>query len=109
MPLTMIVDTTRIVLFEVASILLFVLLVIRILSNRYAYGLSAIPGPSVASLTDFWRLFNVWGRRPEQEHIALHKRYGPVVRVGPKAVSISDPNAVQIVYGLNTGFTKSEF
>ena len=38
--------------------------------------------------------------------IALHKKYGPLVRIGPNHVSVSDPKAINIIYGLKTGFTK---
>lgn len=34
-------------------------LLVRLLHNRYGHGLSSIPGPFLASLTDFWRLFLV--------------------------------------------------
>jgi hypothetical protein len=81
----------------------------RLISNRYGNGLNTIPGPVAASLTDFWRLFQVWGRRPELWHNALHEKYGPVVRIGPKTVSISDPKAVQVVYAVNGGYIKSGF
>jgi cytochrome P450 len=51
----------------------------------------------------------VWQRRPELEHIRLHQKHGPLVRLGPRAVSVSDPAAIQIIYALNSGFIKSEF
>lgn len=105
----MLADAIRIVSYESACILLFAVLVFRILSNRYANGLNTVPGPTTASLSDLWRFFKAWGRRTEVLHIALHEQYGPVVRIGPKAVSISDPKAVQIVHALNAGFTKSDF
>ncbi|KIW21621.1 hypothetical protein PV08_02201 [Exophiala spinifera] len=81
----------------------------RALFNRYGHGISRIPGPFLASCTDLWRVFVVWQRRPELKHIKLHQRHGPLVRLGPRAVSISDPAAIQIIYALNSGFTKSEF
>ncbi|EAQ85262.1 hypothetical protein CHGG_09276 [Chaetomium globosum CBS 148.51] len=46
--------------------------------NRYHNGLNKYPGPFLASLTDWWRFFDVYGRRPERSHIALHRKYGPV-------------------------------
>lgn len=39
----------------------------------------------------------------------LHHKYGPLVRVGPNHVSVSDPEAVKVIYGINTGFTKTGF
>ncbi|KAK0641271.1 cytochrome P450-like protein [Cercophora newfieldiana] len=77
--------------------------------NRYHNGLNRYPGPFLASLTDWWRFVDVYRRRPEQTHIALHKKYGPVVRLGPNVLSFSDPDALKTIYGLNKGFIKSDF
>lgn len=74
--------------------------------NRYRNGLNTYPGPCLASLTDWWRLFDVYGRRPEITHRALHRKYGDVVRLGPNTLSFSDPKALKTIYGLNKGFTK---
>lgn len=77
--------------------------------NRYAYGLNHIPGPKLASLTNFWRLFVVYGRRAELEYIRLHEKYGSLVRLGPNLVSVSDASAIPVIYALNAGFIKSDF
>ncbi|KAL2021696.1 hypothetical protein VTK56DRAFT_6788 [Thermocarpiscus australiensis] len=77
--------------------------------NRYHNGLNKYPGPFLASLTDWWRFFDVYRRRPERSHIALHKKYGPVVRLGPNTLSFADPEALKTIYGLNKGFIKSDF
>ena len=42
-------------------------------------------------------------------HIALHRKYGRLVRVGPNHVSISDSNTIQQIYSISTKFTKSDF
>jgi len=88
---------------------LVVLVAGRALFNKYGRGISHIPGPLLASCTDLWRVFVVWRRRPELEHIRLHQIHGPLVRLGPRAVSVSDPAAIQVIYALNSGFVKSEF
>ncbi|KAN0120274.1 cytochrome P450 [Hyaloscypha variabilis] len=80
-----------------------------LLSNRFNHGLNKYPGPFLASLTDWWRFWVVYGRRPELEHIRLHEKHGDVVRLGPNSLSFSDPKALKTIYGLNKGFTKSEF
>ncbi len=74
--------------------------------NRYHNGLSKYPGPFLASLTNWWRFFDVYGRRADKTHIALHKKYGSVVRLGPDVLSFSDPKALKAIYGLNKGFVK---
>lgn len=77
-----------------------------ILSNRYNRGLNKYPGPFLASLTNWWRFWDVYKRRPELTHIKLHEKHGDVVRLGPNMLSFSDPKALKSIYGLNKGFTK---
>lgn len=77
-----------------------------LLSNYFNRGLNKYPGPVIASFTDWWRFWDVYKRRPEVTHIKLHEKHGDVVRLGPNVLSISDPKALKIIYGLNKGFTK---
>jgi len=77
-----------------------------LVKNRYHNGLNKYPGPFLASLTDWWRLVDVWGRRPDVTHLALHKKHGDVVRLGPNTLSFADPKALKTIYGLNKGFIK---
>lgn len=81
-------------------------LLLWLVKNRYRNGLNKYPGPFLASLTDWWRLIDVYGRRSELTHRALHKKYGDVVRLGPNTLSFSDPSALKSIYGLNKGFVK---
>lgn len=81
-------------------------LFVILLRNKYCTGLNHIPGPWLAGFTNFYRLFKVWGRRPELWHISLHKQYGDLVRIGPRTVSCSDNRAAKKIYALNAGFVK---
>jgi hypothetical protein len=74
--------------------------------NRYQKGLAKYPGPFLASLTDLWRFFDVYGRRPERTHIRLHEKHGDIVRLGPNALSFGSPEALKAIYGPNKGFVK---
>lgn len=74
--------------------------------NYFCNSLNRFPGPFWARLTDIWRYIDVKGRRPELTHIALHRRYGDIVRLGPRTLSFADPEATKVIYGLNKGFTK---
>ena len=76
------------------------------LHNRFQKGLNKYPGPFLASFTDLWRLFVVWGRAPEKEHIRLHRKHGDVVRLGPNVLSFGTSAALKDIYGLNKGFIK---
>lgn len=42
-------------------------------------------------------------------HLKLHEQYGPLVRVGPNHVSISDASCIPVLYGINNKFWKSDF
>ena len=60
--------------------------------------LASIPGPFLARYTAVWRLLSCLGRHPEVVQRRLHDELGPVVRLGPNLVSISDPSMVSDIY-----------
>ncbi|KAI2610114.1 cytochrome P450 [Hypoxylon fragiforme] len=84
-------------------------ILVWLVKNRYHNGLNKYPGPFLASLTDWWRFWDVYGQRPEVTHQKLHAKHGDVVRLGPNTLSFADPKALKSIYGLNKGFVKSEF
>jgi hypothetical protein len=92
--------------FSLAVLWLLGAILARLLYNKYGRGLHNIPGPWLAGYTDLWRLFVVRGRRAQEVHIELHKKYGPAVRLGPRAVSIADTDALKIVYSPSAGWSK---
>ncbi|KAK7398523.1 hypothetical protein QQX98_012099 [Neonectria punicea] len=90
----------------------FVLVVVAALTAqwlKYHVQLGQIPGPALARLTNLWRYWDVRNGAHHMTLIALHRKYGDVVRVGPNAVSISDPGAIPKIYGITKGFCKGEF
>ncbi|OJD31584.1 cytochrome p450 oxidoreductase [Diplodia corticola] len=89
--------------------LLLALIAVRLLRNKFRAGLSGIPGPPVAAYTGLWRFFDVAKGQAHWTHINLHKKYGPLVRIGPNHVSVGDPAEIPNIYGLNKGYTKSGF
>ncbi|CAG8983309.1 hypothetical protein HYALB_00007437 [Hymenoscyphus albidus] len=89
--------------------ILLVVLVSYFVKNRFNRGLNKHPGPFLASITDWWRFWIVYKRRPEVEHIRLHAKHGDIVRLGPNSLSFSNPQALKTIYGLNKGFIKSDF
>lgn len=79
---------------------------LRLLMNRYKHGLQDIPGPRIAKYTGLWKLHNVWKGDHHNTAIDLHQKHGNLVRIGPRHVSVGDPSAIPVIYGLNKGFTK---
>ncbi|CEJ86197.1 hypothetical protein VHEMI04036 [[Torrubiella] hemipterigena] len=86
-----------------------ILPILHILSNKFNRGLYKYPGPAIAAYTNWWRPFDVLSRRPHHTHIALHRKHGTIVRLGPNILSFSDPQSLKTIYGLNKGMTKSDF
>lgn len=82
------------------------LLLLRLLSNRLKSGLSSIPGPTLAKYTRLWRLYDAWAGQSHFVSIRLHRKYGDVVRIGPKHLIFSHPTAIADIYGLTKTFPK---
>ena len=71
--------------------------------------LRAIKGPLVTRFTRLWYFERVWRGEFGIDNIALHERYGNIVRLGPGIYSFDDPEAVKIIYGKGTEFDKSDW
>ncbi len=102
-------ESITLLLCEHWLITLLLLFVLYLAVNHFQHGLRKYPGPFLASLTDWWRFFDVLGRRPEVTHVRLHRQHGDIVRLGPNVLSFADPKALKTIYGLNKGFTKVVF
>ncbi|GJE93716.1 cytochrome P450 monooxygenase [Phanerochaete sordida] len=73
------------------------------------HGIRSYPGPLLAHFSDLWLGYiAAQGHRSEVVH-DLHKKHGKFVRIAPNHLSISDPDALQVVYGHGTGTLKADF
>ena len=80
---------------------------IFILKTAQSYlRLRHIPGPRSAAFTNFVRRSWVIAGDLHQTHADLHKKYGTVVRIGPNAILISQPAAIDKIYGFKAKFIK---
>jgi hypothetical protein len=61
--------------------------------------LRKVPGPVAARFTNLFYLNRVRHGRFHYENKTLHRKYGPVLRLGEDLVSIDDPSALKTVYG----------
>lgn len=78
----------------------------RLLYNRYERGLNKIPGPFLASLSDLWLFIHYMRRRGLTEY-NLHQAYkSPILRLGPRTVSVADAEAIRVIYGWKPVFRK---
>ena len=86
--------------------LCFLGLVGRILHLRFRHGFNQYDGPVLASITDYWKYRYTRRHSNEVPAVALHAKYGDIVRVGPRKLSFSDPQALKDIYAVNKGFVK---
>ncbi|KAG6037782.1 hypothetical protein E4U41_004737 [Claviceps citrina] len=69
--------------------------------------LARIPGPFPSRFTGLTLKINALrGQRTRYIH-SLHQRYGPVVRIAPREISISDPDAVRQIHKIGSPFRKA--
>lgn len=67
------------------------------------------PGPALSKVTGIcWWYAGASARQISYQH-AMHKKYGPVARVGPNQVILSDLAALREVFGFGSGFVKSDW
>ena len=61
--------------------------------------LAKIPGPLPARFTRLWYFRMILRWDVHKQLGPLHEKYGPIVRVSPKEIWISDPEYVKTIYG----------
>ncbi|KAF5552807.1 cytochrome p450 3a17 [Fusarium napiforme] len=82
-------------------------IVIYALINAFKSPLRGLPGPWYTHFTHLvlkWQILT--GNRVHYIH-SLHQRYGPVVRVSPAEVDVSDLEAFSKIHKIGSGFLKS--
>ena len=77
--------------------------------NRYFHPLSKFPGPFWASQTDVWKTYHLCTKRLPNTFTLLHRRYGPVVRIGPNDISFESVDAIDPIYKSGRRVVKSSF
>jgi cytochrome P450 len=71
--------------------------------------LRSVPGPFLARFGRAYYFVKVAAGRWEHDDLALHRHYGPVVRVGADLYSVDSPEVVKKVYGIGSKFAKSDW
>jgi hypothetical protein len=77
------------------------------LQVAFTKGLRQVPGPLVARFSGLYRLSLVLRGQTPEEYRKVHQKYGPIVRVGPDHVSVSDPSTIPVIYGISSRFLKA--
>ncbi|KAF1951801.1 cytochrome P450 [Byssothecium circinans] len=73
---------------------------------RWNFPLSEIPGPSLASWTRFWWLGVLRFGKADEKLVRLHKEYGPIVRIAPNTVIVSDPETARKILAVGSKCTR---
>jgi hypothetical protein len=71
--------------------------------------LRTVPGPFLARFGRLYYFIKVAQGRWEHDDMALHRKYGPVVRVGSDLYSIDSPEVLKSVYAINSKFPKADW
>ncbi|ETI29498.1 hypothetical protein G647_01951 [Cladophialophora carrionii CBS 160.54] len=80
-----------------------------VLLQRYLH-LRHIPGPLLASLTDLWLTYKFWfGEGFAQITSDLHRKYGPIVRMGPNRLIFCNASAISVIYRTTDVMPKVSF
>jgi hypothetical protein len=90
----------------------FAYVLITIIHNRYFHPLKQFPGPFLASITSLWYFRTTRYGVADNNQRPLHDKYGPFVRITPDTLAISEPSALDIIYGPPRNgqhFLKGEF
>ncbi|OTB01706.1 hypothetical protein M426DRAFT_63551 [Hypoxylon sp. CI-4A] len=84
-------------------------IVVRIIYVRYASPLREYPGPFLASFSRLWKVISTASEHTHLDHIALHRKYGPVVRVAPNELSFASPTVARNILSAGKRFYKTDY
>jgi hypothetical protein len=96
---------------QISFVLLIpLLLTLHILYKRLNSPLLRIPGPLHTVFTDLYLMYQEFSSNRRLYIHDLHKKYGPVVRLGPNEISFTSLEAVKEIYSSGgSGYDKTEF
>ncbi|OAQ60423.1 cytochrome P450 oxidoreductase [Pochonia chlamydosporia 170] len=100
-------DSSKLTLIIIATLPLF--WVVSAIYSCWFHPYADIPGPLGARISRLWLAKQVLQGNIDNVQRALHDKYGPIVRIAPNEVSVSDPAALKLIYAVNAGFTKTDF
>ncbi|KAI0835183.1 cytochrome P450 [Hypoxylon sp. FL0890] len=90
-------------------LLIPLLFITRLLYKRYASPLREYPGPFLASCSRLWKVISTASEHTHLDHIELHRKYGPIVRIAPDELSFASPAVARNVLSAGKRFYKTDF
>ncbi|KAJ8090639.1 hypothetical protein PM082_018196 [Marasmius tenuissimus] len=94
-------DPFSIRLLTLSYLTFFAVLLISIVLYRLSpfHPLANVPGPALAKVSKFYGVY-VWIKGQRHIHYKqLHEEYGPIVRIAPNEISVTDLDAMKAVLG----------
>ncbi|KAK8221457.1 cytochrome P450 [Phyllosticta capitalensis] len=80
------------------TLIVLVSVALYLLYQAVLHPLAKYPGPRLAAVINLWKAYHVAVGDYEHAILALHQKYGSVVRIGPNHVDISSADAVKDVF-----------
>lgn len=77
----------------------------QIVYRRFFHPLAKTPGPFLPAVTTLYQSY--YNSRYYLEIERLHKKYGPIVRIQPNEVHLSDQQHFETIYHVGSKYTKS--
>lgn len=78
----------------------------EVLYRSFTSPLKDVPGPWISRYTNLWLKRAVTGGRRIFYIDDLHKKYGPIVRISPTEVAVSNVAAFKQIHAVSTKYTK---
>lgn len=79
--------------------LLLLTFVTRAVYRIWFHPLARVPGPFAAKFTHMWQTVKSFQGTWYHDILAVHEKYGPVVRISPDEISFVDGDAMKRLYG----------
>lgn len=79
------------------------LLFLYVIYQRFFSPLAKLNGPFWASLSPAYKLYHMTKGNFHEMIVDLHEEYGPIVRIAPNEVIISDKTAIREIYSTTQG------
>ena len=99
----LLIQTPLATFFSFATVIILSLCAYRVVCHPLAH----IPGPLIPKITSLWLYYHAYVGDEATVIHKLHARYGPLVRVSPNEIDISDADAIGPIYISKGGFPKA--
>jgi hypothetical protein len=82
---------------------------IWIIYARTLHPLAKVPGPFWPSVSRTWLMWHHHNGDVQTFERALHKEYGPIIRIAPDEVAVADPKAIPHIYRVQKPLQKTDW